>query len=336
MTLRDALAAAIEGRGLDRAEAALVMAAALDLESSDVLVAAWLGAFQSKGAGPEELAGFADVLRDRSVRLEAAPAGLVDTCGTGGGAPSWNLSTGAAIVAAAAGAKVAKHGNRAVTSSCGSADVLEALGIRLVPDVEALGRALDTVGIAFFFAPNHHPGLARVGPIRRALGVRTVFNQLGPLANPAGARRQVVGVADRSMARPMAEALALLGTERAFVVHGADGLDEVSPCAETWVESVADGAVQSIVWRPTDFGQEPVSAEALATDGTVAGNAARLLRALEQPDSEEAGALVPVAGAAILAAGLAGTTVEAGDLARRAIQAGAAAEKLQRLREATA
>jgi anthranilate phosphoribosyltransferase len=335
MNLRDALAAAIEGRSLSRSEAAEAMAGALDPESPDVQIAAWLGALQARGPRAEELAGFADVLRARSLGPQSPGEGLVDTCGTGGGAPSWNLSTGGAIVAAAAGAKVAKHGNRAVTSACGSADVLEALGVRLVSDAEALGRALREVGIAFFFAPHHPPGLARVGPVRRALGVRTVFNQLGPLANPAGARRQVVGVADRAMARPMAEALALLGAERAFVVHGADGLDEVSPSAETWVESVEAGAVSSASWRPEHFGQSPVPPEALATDGTVAGNAARLQRALDVPESDEAAAIVPVAGAALLAAGLAASTEEAGELARAALRSGAAAEKLQRLRMVT-
>jgi anthranilate phosphoribosyltransferase len=275
------------------------------------------------------------VLRRRAAPAPAPARGtddahLVDTCGTGGGIPSFNLSTGAAILAASAGAKVAKHGNRAVTSSCGSADVLEALGVNVSSEPEGAARLLDRAGIAFFFAPTHHPALRHVGKVRRELGVRTVFNQLGPLANPAGARRQLVGVYEPGLVRPMAEALLDLGAERALVVYGEEGLDEISPCGPTLTALVAEGAVRDGKATPADFGLEPLSPSALEPGEDAAQNARILREALTDPVSPRCGALLPSAAAALWLAGLAKDFREGARLAREAVASGRAAKTLER------
>jgi anthranilate phosphoribosyltransferase len=245
------------------------------------------------------------------------------------------LSTGAAIVAAAAGAKVAKHGNRSVTSLCGSADVLEALGVTLSNEPAELVRVLDEVGIVFLFAPHHHGSLRAVGPVRKSLGVRTVFNQLGPLANPAGAKRQLIGVYDRSLVRPMAEALALLGAERAYVVHSEDGMDEVSPCAPTYFAKIQGGSVQEGEFRPSDFGLRDLDWSALEPGATIAESAKILASALDGTDRVRGRALVPNAAVALLVAGLVATVEEGARLAEETISSGAAASTLRRLVEAT-
>jgi anthranilate phosphoribosyltransferase len=321
----------IQGADLTRHEANEVMRSLMSGAFEDAQTGALLTAMRIKGARPEELAGFAEVMRENASGLAATHPDLVDTCGTGGGPATFNLSTAAAIVAAAAGAKVAKHGNRAVTSNCGSADVLEALGVGLNSDPEQLLKVLENVGIVFLFAPNHHPAMKHVGPARKALGVRTVFNQLGPLANPAGAKRQLVGVYGAQMVRPMAEALLLLGAERAFVVHGDMGMDEVSPCGKTLAAEVVGGEVRDIVLTPRSFGLDPLPFESLAAGKDAKENAKILKEAVTKPDSPRSQAVLPNAAVALLLAGVATDLKDGAERAREAVKLGQAANVLKEL-----
>lgn len=272
---------------LDVAQARALMEELLAGAASELEIAALLGAMSSRGETAEEIAGFALAMRQASVSLpltEAERDALVDTCGTGGdGAGTFNISTGAALVAAAAGVKVAKHGNRAVTSKCGSADVLEALGIPIGLSPEAAVDALRQHGFCFMLASAHHPGMRSVMPVRRALGVRTIFNLLGPLLNPAGARRQLMGVYNASVLQPVAEAMPFLGVRRAMVVHGAGGLDELSisgPSEAVLIESTSAGTALSgsrIV--PEELGLTPASLRTVA-GGSDARENATILQAL--------------------------------------------------------
>ena len=322
-------------RDLDTSEARALMEHPTGGEASPARIAAALIALRAKGCTGIELAAFAEVLRARAAPFPAVARTLVDTCGTGGGAPSFNLSTAAAIIASAAGAAVAKHGNRAVTSACGSADVLEALGVRLDPSPERAADMLATIGLAFLFAPSLHPAMKAVGPTRRELGVRTVFNQLGPLVNPAGARRQIVGVYDPALLEPMADALALLGAERALVVHGRDGMDELSPCAPTGWSGVWDGERRRGEVSPADFGLEPLDPTALAPAATVEGNGALLREAISDPDSPRFAAVLPGAAAALWVAGVAPDLRAAAAAAREAVASGRAAVRLAEFVEAS-
>lgn len=334
MSARALLESLIAGHDLGWQEAQSLMRFYMSGEADDAWIAGTLVALRMKGAEGGELAAFASVLRESALGLARTHPAMVDTCGTGGGRPSFNLSTAAAIVAAAAGAKVAKHGNRGVTSSCGSADVLEALGVVLVSDPEVLQHVLDSVGIVFLFAPHHHPAMRNVAAARKALGIRTVFNQLGPLANPAGANRQLIGVWDAALIRPMAEALVALACERAMVVHGEDGLDEISPCGPTRFALVDGAEIREGVLEPEEFGIEPLAPIHLAPGDTLAENAALLRRALSDPDSPHARAVLPNAAAALHLAGF-GSLSEAADRAREAIASGAAIRKLDELIEVT-
>lgn len=328
---RSTLEDLISGKHLTIDEADALMRTMLESDDG-ITVAAILIALRAKGCTGEELTGFARVLRSQAVTVSRVPEGAVDTCGTGGGRSTFNISTAAAIVAASVGVPVTKHGNRAVTSACGSADVLEALGIPLNFTPEQQAGRLQDFGIAFLFAPAHHPGMAKVGPIRRTLGVRTVFNQLGPLANPAGCRRQVIGVYDLSFLKPMAEALRLLGAERAMVVHGQEGLDEVSPSGPTSVSRLSDGEVVNEVVTPEDLGLKPLSAEALKAGETPQENGTILIEALSNPDSLRALAILPSAGAAIWLGDKAGSWKEGVEVAHEAIASGKSKEKLESLR----
>jgi anthranilate phosphoribosyltransferase len=326
----------LAGGGLDRSAARQAMNAILEGGAPEGVVGAVIGVLLARPANPQELAGFADALRARSRPIAHGYPDLVDTCGTGGGPATLNLSTGAAIVAAAAGARVAKHGNRAVTSRCGSADVLEALGVRLSAEPERLAHLLSEVGIVFLFAPHHHPGMALVGPVRKALGVRTVFNQLGPLANPAGARRQLVGVYRGDLVRPMAEALLLLGAERGtMVVHGEDGLDEVSPCAPTAFAEVSEDGVREGVLAPNDFDMAPLDPNEIMARDTLDRNAALLREALSRADRPVSRALIPNAAVALKLAGVVPDLRAGANRAREAIASGAAIAKLEQLVEAS-
>ena len=325
----------LAGSDLDRSEAADLMRFLARGEAAPEQVAGVLVALQAKGVRSEELAGFAEVLRESVLKIQSGSPNLIDTAGTGGGRSTFNLSTGAAIVAAAAGAKVAKHGNRSVTSRCGSADVLEALGVTLIDDPERLSVILDDVGIAFMFAPNHHSSMRAVGPVRKALGVRTVFNQLGPLANPAGARRQLIGVYDRSLVRPMAEALAILGAERAYVVHSEDGMDEVSPCAPTYLAEMSSGQLKEGHFKPSDFGLGDLDSSVLEPGESPQENANILMSALDGSDTARSQCLVPNTAVALVLAGVAATIEEGAHLATKTIWSGEAVRTLDRLVEAT-
>ena len=261
----EAIRALIDRRDLTRLEAAAAMEALMSGAATAVQVAAFLTALRMKGETVEELIGLAEVMRLKAVRVrtrgvEAALAGtdremLIDTCGTGGDASgTFNVSTATAFVVAGAGLKVAKHGNRSVSSLCGSADVVETLGVNLDLTPAKVGQCIDQVGIGFLYAPLLHTAMKHVMPARREMGIRTVFNILGPLTNPAGANAQVIGVYSRTLVEPLARVLAELGTIRAFVVHGADGLDEISTTGESWTAEVREGLVRTSAVRPEDFG----------------------------------------------------------------------------------
>ena len=303
-------------------------------EATPALIGALLMGLRARGETADEVAGAAQALRDAmvTVRPSAGPP-VVDTCGTGGGGVStFNVSTAAGFVTAAAGARVAKHGNRSYTSKCGSADVLEALGVDIMLGPEQAPAALDQAGMVFLFAPNYHPAMRHVGPARKELGVPTIMNLLGPLANPAGVQRQVIGVADPARAPLMAEALLRLGAEHALVVHGEIGMDEISPAGPTAVWEVRDGTVTTWGLNPGDYGLEWTEVEELA-GGMPAENAARIERLLEGMADESARRAVLLnAAAGIYVAGLAMSYAEAVELAEVALHSGAAARVLARLR----
>jgi anthranilate phosphoribosyltransferase len=256
---------------------------------------------------------------------------VIDTAGTGGdGAGTLNLSTAAALVAASAGAAVAKHGNRAVSSACGSADVLEALGFDIELDPQAIARSIDELGFGFLYAPLHHPAMRHAGPVRRELATRTVFNVLGPLTNPAGARGQVVGVFAEELAAVVAEALAILGTHRAFVVHGAGGIDELSPAGPNLVYEVRDGDIHRMVVEPEELGLAPSDPTALR-GGTPAANAAAIREVLGGAAGPARDAVLLNAAYALVVAGRVEDPRDGLQLAANAIDTGAAAERLDEL-----
>jgi anthranilate phosphoribosyltransferase len=294
-------------------------------------------ALRIKGETVEEVTGAARALRNAMVRLDVSDsAALVDTCGTGGGAvQTFNISTAAALLAAGAGVRVAKHGNRSFTSQCGSADVLEALGIPLDRPADRLPAILDAAGIVFMFAPAMHPAMRHVGPVRRELAIPTVMNIVGPLANPAEAGRQVVGVAEERRMPLLAGALAALGTVHALVVHGEPGLDEVSPLGITRVAEVREGTVGEWEIDPREFGYAGVRPEDLR-GGTPADNASAVIEVLSGRGAEGATAAVLLnAAAAIYVSGRAPTYAGGFAQARAALDSGAGLEALERLREAS-
>ena len=332
--LQRAIRALANHESLSEDLAAAVFGAVMRGEASPVQVAALLVGLRVKGETPDEVAGVARALREAMVRVAADPAHLVDTCGTGGGTVStFNISTAAAFVVAAAGGRVAKHGNRSFTSKCGSADVLEALGVNIVLDPESAARVLDTARITFLFAPNYHPAMKHVGPVRRELGVPSVMNLVGPLANPAGVQHQVVGVADRDRGALLAGALLRLGAAHAMVVHGRAGLDEISPAGITDVWEVRDGRVTEWQLDPKPLGLE-VSDLAVLRGGEPAENARRVERLLEDGTSDAAGiaAVTLNAGAALYVGGLARTYKEGVVLARETLAGGKARERLAELK----
>lgn len=304
----------------------------VDGRVTDTQIAALLAALATKGETPAEIAGAVRALRARVRPVPHHRERVVDTCGTGGdGHGTFNVSTAAAFVAAAAGAPVAKHGNRAVTSRSGSADVVAALGVALEVEPEVSARQLDTLGLAFLFAPLHHPAMKVVAPVRRALGVRTVFNLIGPLTNPAGARRQVVGVFAAGRVETVARVLAGLGCEHALVVHGRDGLDEITTTAPTLVAEVAGGEVRLGEIVPGDLGLGEARLEQLA-GGTPQENAGRLEHLLAGGHGALADLVAANAGAALYVGGLAPDLKSGTRLALEVLASGAAQEKLEDLR----
>src|SRR5438477_5256349 len=257
MPLRAHIKLAVEGTNMSRAQAAAAMDAMLDGDAPISQMAALLVALRMKGETPDEIAGAAQALRARAAKVTVSQERLIDTCGTGGdGSHTFNISTAAAFVAAAAGARVAKHGNRAASSKCGSADVLAALGADVELSPEAVAGCIEACGIGFLFAQKHHAAMRHVAPVRKELGLRTLFNLLGPLANPAGTRRQLLGVPAPQFVPLIARALAELGCDRAFVVHGHGGLDEISPAGPTLVAEVRGTEVREFELSPEDVGVE--------------------------------------------------------------------------------
>ena len=317
------------GRDLGASEARDLMVYLTSGDATDAQIGAVVSALRIKTCTATELAGFASILREQSLGPKHEFHDLVDTCGTGGGAPSFNISTAAAFVSAACGVRIAKHGNRGVTSAYGSADVLETLGAQIQTEESVLLRMLGNVGLGFMYAPAHHPGMKHVGKARKELGFRTVFNQLGPLANPIGATRQLVGVYDPKIAFAMAEALMKLGSERALVAHGEDGLDEVSPVSATRFALLWDGELSEGILTPKGFGVEPVTVAAIQPGKTADENAALLREAVTDVDSERSRAVLPSSSCAIWIAGLAPDRRTATEMARESIKSGAAREKLE-------
>ena len=326
--IQAALADLLEGRPLSRAQAHGVMDEIMRGEATSAQIGGFLVALRLKGETPEEIAGCAEAMREHVLVVRPERDDLVDTAGTGGdGASTINISTAAAIVAAAAGAGVAKHGNRAVSSASGSADVLEALGFSLELPPERIARSIDELGFGFMFAPMHHPAMRHAAPVRHDLAARTVFNVLGPLTNPAGARAQVIGVYSAELVRPIAESLAQLGARRAFVVHGAHGIDELSPTGPNLVGEVVDGDVSEREVDPLDLGIERCDPAELR-GGSPAENAQAIREVFLGADGGRRNAILLNAAGAIAAAGHAADLREGLALAREAVDSGAAGEKL--------
>ena len=340
----EAIRKVVEGKDLTRDEAFAVMDTIMSGQATDAQIAAFLTALRMKGETVEELIGFARVMREKvspvktRARVQTSLSGadremLVDTCGTGGDATgTFNVSTATAFVVSGAGIPVAKHGNRSVSSLCGSADVVEALGVRLDLSPERVGRCVDEVGIGFCYAPLLHKAMKFVMLARREIRIRTVFNILGPLTNPAHATAQVIGVYDGALAEVMAQVLKELGTARAFVVHGEDGLDELSTTGPSRVAELRDGQIRCYTVQPEDFGLPRVNLTDLK-GGSAADNAEIIRRILAGERGPKRDIVVLNAGAAIAAGGRAADIAAGIALAARAIDSGAARDKLARLVE---
>jgi anthranilate phosphoribosyltransferase len=334
--LREYLPGLVRREDLTRDEASRLLDALLAEDVTDAQIAAALAALATKGETVDELAGMASAMRARAVRLKCRHECFIDTAGTGSSrAKTFNISTAAAFVIAGAGLPVAKHGNRAASSRSGSADVLSALGVNVNALPEVSARCLDEINICFMFAPLYHGATARVAGIRRELGIHTTFNLLGPLSNPAGAPRQIVGVWKRELVERMAQALAALGTEHAWVVHGADGLDEITVANKTLVAEARNGTVTTFEIEPKLFGLWRGTLEQLR-GGDAQANAQIIREVLSGKRRDEARALVIAnAAAALFVGGLRQELKEAAELAEHSIDSGAAREKLDRLVEAT-
>lgn len=333
LTLPEAIARAVAGHDLSVEEAKHVMDIIMSGGATEAQIGAWMTALRMKGETVEEITGCALAMRAHAHRIHPRASVLVDTCGTGGdGSGTFNISTAAAFVVAGAGVPVAKHGNRSVSSRCGSADVLEALGVEADVPPEEVERSIESIGIGFLFAPRFHQAMRyAVGP-RREVAIRTIFNVLGPLTNPAGATAQVVGVYSPDLTEPMAEVLGRLGVKSALVVHGLDGLDEISLSAPTRVSHLQDGTVRTYTVHPEDAGLRPVAREALA-----GGNAATNAQIIEGIFQGEGGPRRDVvllnAAAALTAAEAAADLKEGVALARDVIDSGKAGRILEQLRE---
>ena len=333
MDIQKALARVVEGEHLSRDDMAAVMRQVMSGDATDAQIGGLLIGLRMKGETIDEIAGAAEVMRSLATRVEVDQENLVDLVGTGGdGANLFNVSTASTFVVAAAGARVAKHGNRSVSSTSGSSDVLEALGVPLDLSPEQVGRAIDEVGLGFMFAPAHHSAMRyAIGP-RRELGMRTLFNILGPLTNPAHVQRQVLGVYSPDLCEPLAHALQALGSVHAMVVHSEDGLDEISIAGPTQVSELRDGSIASYRIAPADFGRDVQTLDGLDVDSAQAS--AELIRgALRGKDDErssKAAAIIALnAGATIYVSGIAATLADGVALADDLIASGPAGEKLK-------
>src|SRR5262245_35535646 len=340
--ITEAVRALVDRRNLTRIEAAAAMEAIMSGAATNAQIAAFLTALRMNGETVEELIGFAQVMRQKAVHITtrgnevAALTGtdremLIDTCGTGGDATgTFNVSTATAFVVAGAGLRVAKHGNRSVSSLCGSADVVETLGINLELTPQKVGRCIDEVGIGFLYAPLLHTAMRHVMAARREMGIRTVFNMLGPLTNPAAANAQVIGVYSAPLTEPLARVLVELGTVRAFVVHGADGLDELSNTGESRVSEVREGNVRTVTVHPEDFGLPRACIEDLR-GGDREQNAQIIRAILDGEPGARRDIVLMNASAALVAGGRARDFKEGVEVAARSIDDGAARAKLVRL-----
>jgi anthranilate phosphoribosyltransferase len=332
--LTRAVEALAAGRHMSADHAAAVLREVMDGRASEVETAAFLIALRTKGETVDEVEGLARTMRELAVPVDVDREPLVDTAGTGGGSPTFNVSTTAAFVAAGAGCAVAKHGNRSATGRSGSADVLEALGARIDLEPAAVAECVESVGFGFMFAPAHHSAMKHVVPVRKELGVRTIFNFLGPLTNPAGARRQLVGVSDARYLETIAAALGRLGAERALVVSGADGLDEVSASGPTQAVELKDGTLDSLEIAPEELGVETIPIGSLgACEPHESADCARSV--LRGDPGPERAVVVMNAAAAIYLAGAADSLAAGARAAEEAIDAGAARASMERFVERT-
>jgi anthranilate phosphoribosyltransferase len=329
MDMPAAIAKVIDGDSLSKSEMNTVMRLIMTGEATDAQIGGFLIGLRLKGESVDEIVGAAEVMRELAAEVQVNVAGLVDTCGTGGsGANKFNVSTASAFVAAAAGVRVAKHGNRAASSKSGSADLLEAAGANIMLTPGQVARCIDLIGVGFLFALNHHAAMKHaIGP-RREMTVRTVFNILGPLTNPAGAKRQLLGVYDRILVRPVAEVLRALGSEHVMVVHSTDGLDEISIAAETAVAELKNGNIAEYVISPEDFSLARGTLDALKVDS--AAMSLEMVKAALKGEFEAASDMVALnGGAAIYVSGQAINLVSGVRMAQDAIGSGLATEKMK-------
>ena len=333
--LKAALNQVVGGENLSRQEAQESMQAIMTGQASEAQIGGLLTALRIKGETSEEIAGFAETMRSHTVKVECSQSDLLDTCGTGGDRKgTFNISTTVAFVVAGAGASVAKHGNHGVSSSSGSADVLKALGVRIDLPAQNIASVIEDARIAFLYAPTFHPAMKYAGKPRRELGFRTVFNVLGPLTNPLAAERQLMGVYERSLTKKLAEVLLRLNTRRAMVVHGLDGLDEISTTAPTQVSEVVDGKILSYLIDPAEYGL-PIAALEDISGGTPEQNADIVLGILRGKQGARRDLVLLNAAAALVVADKAENIREGMILAAKSIDSGAAQAKLERMRELT-
>lgn len=335
--IREAIRKVVEGGDLTRDEAVGAMTEIMEGEASASQVASFITALRMKGETVEEITGFVKVMREKAVKVRPKCVDLVDTCGTGGDKlDTFNISTTSTFVIVGAGVTVAKHGNRAASSSCGSADVLEALGVDLSLDADRVAICIDNAGMGFMFAPMMHPAMKHaVGP-RKEIGIRTVFNILGPMTNPAGAKRQVIGVFSPDFTETMANVLNALGTQRAMVFHGLAGLDEMSTLGETRISELRDGEVRTYMLHPSDVGLNTAKPEELATrSGSVVDNVQALLSVLDGEQGARRDIVLLNAAAALIVAGKAADLREGIEVAAESIDSGAAMAALERFKATT-
>ena len=330
MEIREAIDSVVSGRSLTMDQAAAIMRQIMQGEATPAQLGSFLTALRLKGESTEEIAGMATVMREFSLKVRVEGT-VVDSVGTGGdGANTFNISTAAALVAAGAGVRVAKHGNRAASGSCGAADVLETLGVRIELPPEGVERCINDGGIGFMFAQAFHPSMRHAGPVRREIGIRTVFNILGPLTNPAAAQRQLIGVAYPELGQKVADVMRLLGSERSLVVHGAGGLDEIALDGPTSIWELRDGKVENWTFHPDDTGLGRWSVDDLR-GGDREANAATMRRLLEGEGGPIRDAILLNTAGVLLAAGATSTIPEGIQAAAQAIDTGAARHRLEAL-----
>ncbi len=331
--LQSLLRKLIEGQHLSRQEAEAGMLEIMEGKASPVLIAAFLVSLRMKGETVEEITGFAQAMREKMTAVCPKVRPLVDTCGTGGDkVKTFNISTAAAFVTAGAGVAIAKHGNRAVSGTCGSADVLEALGVKLDLAPQQIADCIDEVGIGFLFAPALHTAMKHAGPIRREMGIRTVFNLLGPLANPCLAQAQLLGVYSPALTESHAQVLKNLGSQKALVVHGLEGLDEISTAGPTQVSELTNGGISTRTISPEDFGLRRANLEELRSGATPQENATMLLEVLKGKPGPRRDIVLFNAAAALIAGGKAADFPQGLALAAEAVDTGHALAKLEALR----